>query len=308
MHTRELLRRLVRLTASRELDSAPVEVLAELIDYANEALIEVWLRMPAELRKLPVTQPLRAPTSVEVAPYHGGRFVGTTLVDWIGCAIQLPDDPLPNRLVSENALERPHNGNPANDGVSATALVWHDAVHIPESATMLQNGVFVECGSRHLDLHPWPHMIPMWAQMDVSPGEPCWYSVRQPGFTAPSLDDPLARTAGMPDLVDPPPGWWLHVLPRPSAAAVLRFTLNVQGERITASDYRRNKRLLVPDRISTHVARLAAQKLLASRLFVGDDDLRRGIETEAERARMELRTLIDSQVEYSGSYGTPATW
>lgn len=308
MHTRDLIRRLIRQTASRELDTAPVEVVADLIDVANRALSEVWLRMPAELRNVPATTVLSAPTSVTVAPSHGGRWVGNTLTDWVGCAIQLPDDPNPNRLISENALERPHVGNPANDGVNQTALVWHDAVHIDDGVTILGEDVFVEIAGQHSTLRPWPYTEPLWAKLDVSPNTPAHYAVRPAGFTAPYPIDPLARRPGIVPLIAPPQGWFLTLLPRPSADAILRYTLQIHGEHITVADYRRNTLLKMPDRLVPQLEAIANQKLAATRLWVGEAVQRDAINTEAERARLELRSLINSHVEPGGAYGTPAGW
>lgn len=142
--------------------------------------------------------------------------------------------------------------------------------------------------------------------MDVSPSLPCYYAIRGRGFTTPDPVDPLARESGMPELIEPPAGWWLHLLPRPNTAVTVRFTLNIQGERITVADYRRNRRLFVPDRVASYVTRIAEQKLLATALASVADDLRRAIDTEAERARQDLRTLVHSHIEPRGTYGTPA--
>lgn len=308
MHTRDLIRRLIRQTASRELDTAPVEVVAEMIDVANKALSEVWLRMPAELRNYSETKVLLAPTTVSVAPYHGGRFAGGTLNDWIGCAIQMPDDPQPNRLVSANTLERAHVGNPSNNGVAQNALVWNDAIHIDEFVSIVGEDIYIEMGGQHSVLQPWPYTSPVWGQLDVSPNTPNYYALRPSGFTAPSPVDPLARQAGMPQLMDPPPGWFLTLLPRPATSATLRYKINVQGETITVADYRRNAPLRLPSRLAAQLEAIASQKLAATRLWIGDAPLREAINTEGERARGELSRLVSSHVESGGGYGTPAGW
>jgi hypothetical protein len=306
MTTRELLRRLVRLTVSRELETVPAETMADLIDCANEALLEIWLRMPSEMRVVHVTEAIKAPETVSVAPVVGRRWVGFSYPDWEGCAIQCPDDPWPNRLISENTLERPHNGSTSGDGVVADALVWHDAIRFTETATMISQDVFLEINGEHSRLEPWPHTYPLWGQLDISPSKPGFFATRAPGVVPGYFADRQSVRDGTPALIEPSPSWYLHLLPRPATAALLRFTLNVQGDRITLADYRENRRLYIPDRFGLLAGRLAAQKLAATPSFAGDDTLRRGLDTEAERARTDLRNLIDSHVgTRPASVGTP---
>jgi hypothetical protein len=306
MTTRELLRRLVRLTASRELETAPVEILADLIDCANEALLEVWLRMPAELRVVHVTEAIKAPTTLEASPVVGRRYVGFSYPEWEGCAIQLPDDPWPNRLVSENALERPHAGDPGADGLVSSGLVWHDAIRVTPFATMISQDVFLEINGQHSRLEPWPNTYPLWGQRDISPSQPVYFATRAPGVVLSSFQDTASVRDNTPALVPPSEAWWLHLLPWPASACLLRFTLNVQGERITMADFRDDRRLLIPDRFGLIAGRLAAQALAATPTFSGDGDMRRSIDVTAARSRGDLRNLIDSHVGARRAYvGTP---
>lgn len=308
MLTRELMRQVIRLTASRELDTAPVETVADIIGVCNEALAEVWLRMPAEMRRLDVTKQIAAPQTVDVSPHVGNRWAGNTFPTLVGCAIQMPDDPVANRLISENALEREHVGNSANDGVPASALVWNDAVLVPPTATMLHEQVYFELNGNHSQLVPWPYTIPAWSQLDSTPNTPQFYAIRGAGFTAPTLEGMRRRNTDIPPLQDPPHGWFLHLYPRPSAAGTLRFSLSLTGEQIGMDDYRRNNRLMLPDRLSATAVSIARQKLLASEMFVGSPEQRATINQEAERARDDLRRLITSHVSVPGRIGTPAGW
>lgn len=306
MHTRELIARLARLTASREIDQLPVTVLAELLECASEALIEIWMRMPAELRSVLMTMALRSPTSLDVAPVTGRRYVGFSLPEWEGCAIQLPDDPVANRLVSENALERSHAGIPANDGVVGAGLVWHDAIGLPDGTTIVGQDVFLTVNGHHTRLTPWPHTYPLWGQTDVSPGQPSYFAIRVAGVMPGQYFDPESARDGTPQLVPPSHGWWLHLLPRPSVAAILRFNLSVQTERLMIAHFRDNRPLLLSDRFYPHLMRIADQKVAATRLFVGDERLARAIDEEAERSRIALRSIIDSHVTATApSMGTP---
>jgi hypothetical protein len=166
--------------------------------------------------------------------------------------------------VSENALERPHAGDASADGAVSSGLAWHDAIRITPFATMVSQDVFLEINGHHSRLEPWPHTYALWGQRDISSSQPVYFATRAPGVVASSFQDAASARDNSPSLVPPSQAWWLHLLPWPASACLLRFTLNVQGERITLADFRENRPLLIPDRFGLLAGRLAAQKLAAT--------------------------------------------
>lgn len=304
MLTRELMRRLIRLTTSRELDQAPVETISTLCDAASAAMQEVWLSLPAEAKRETLVFDIAAPKSILVAVTPGSTRVGTFFRrEELWCAVMLHGDPLCNRVAGDVNLWRKYDGSES----VAPGTLWHDAVALPETSSVMNEAVWLEDATGMRLLQAWdashtgiwtPPRAPLWIEsLTVSPQIPTHYSVRSLGARA------NLRTE---DADDEAPTFFLHLYPRPVAACRLHAQVTITAPRIYPRDVQTNRRLPVPDRMTLAMGDLAAEALLPTPIVNVTPEQSREIKEAAARARKLLRTLAETHVTTpSAQFGTP---
>lgn len=286
MRTLELIRRLARHTASRDMDTLPVETRQDLLDAANDALAEVWPTLPPADRHAPRVVELDAPASLTVTTTAGSATTSSLLpTNRLGCAVLLAGDGVPNRIAGRRTLERPHAGTAGE----ISGLLWHDCVALEPEVVRLAPDVTLEnptSGEKTI-LTPWAGHFPARTELTVTPNPPCHYQVTEAGAVE----------------VDDAPGAFLHLFPRPSAAWRLRFTVELSGRKLTLTDYAGNAFIGIPARAESLLAALAAECLLTLPCCTADEAIRTEIRTAAARER----SLAPLKTHTSRS-GQPATF